>query len=168
MEANHIVAVQCRGLTRSYGIGDARVQALRGVDFDIYFGKLLMLVGPSGKTTLISIIAGILDQDAGDCTVLNRDLQRMRAAERARFRGASIGFVFQTFNLLASLNIIDNVAVPLLINGLPRKQAAARAILDTLGLGERGVIAWAAQREPATTGGPRSSARARTEADRLR
>ena len=100
-----------------------------------------MLVGPSGsgKTTLLSIIAGILDQDSGRCVALDQDFRHMGAAERARFRGLSIGFVFQTFNLLPSLTVAENVAIPLLINGMPRKPAVARAreMLDSFGLGGR-------------------------------
>ncbi|MFH1820096.1 ABC transporter ATP-binding protein [Thiobacillus sp.] len=126
---------------KSYGTGDAQTLALRGVDLDIRYGELLMLVGPSGsgKTTLLSIIAGILDQDAGQCLVLDHDFKHMNATDRARVRGLSVGFVFQTFNLLPSLTVAENVAVPLLINGMPRKEAAARArgLLDSFGLGGR-------------------------------
>jgi putative ABC transport system ATP-binding protein len=115
--------------------------ALRGIDLDVRRGELLMVVGPSGcgKTTLISVIAGILDQDAGQCEVLGRDLKQMGSKERARFRGASIGFVFQLFNLLPALNLIENVTVPLLINGIPRKEAKSRAehVLEAVELGSR-------------------------------
>lgn len=134
-------AIQCRGLIKSFGEGDAQVRALRGVDLDVDFGELLMLVGPSGcgKTTLISIIAGILDQDAGQCVLFGSDLQKMKQDERAHFRGTSIGFVFQAFNLLLSLTVAENVAVPLLINGMDRKAAVAkaRAVLVTVGLGDK-------------------------------
>ena len=122
-------------------MGDAQTQALRGIDLDICYGELLMLVGPSGsgKTTLLSIIAGILDQDEGQCVVLDRDFQSMSANERAHFRGRSVGFVFQAFNLLPSLTAAENVAIPLVINGIPRKKAAAQAygMLDAFGLGGR-------------------------------
>ncbi len=133
------LAVHCRGLTKAYGSGDVKVLALRGVDLDLRDGELLMLVGPSGcgKTTLISVVAAILDQDAGSCEVLGRDLKPMDPNERAHFRGSSIGFVFQLFNLLPALTATENAAVPLLINGLPRRQATARAreVLATVGLG---------------------------------
>ncbi|TAL06760.1 MAG: ABC transporter ATP-binding protein [Porticoccaceae bacterium] len=135
------LAVQCRGLTKSYGSGDTGVMALRGVDLDIYCGELLMLVGPSGcgKTTLISIIAAILDPDGGSCRVLDREVRPLDPSARARFRGAAIGFVFQSFNLLPALTAAENVAVPLLLNGVPRKRAdvRARAVLDRIGLGAR-------------------------------
>jgi putative ABC transport system ATP-binding protein len=135
------MAIACRGLIKTYGAGEAQVAALRGVDLDACFGELLMLVGPSGcgKTTLISIFAGILDQDAGQCRVLGHDFQQMRPDERAHFRGASIGFVFQNFQLLPSLTVAENIALPLLINGMARKPAVARAraILDSIGLAQR-------------------------------
>jgi putative ABC transport system ATP-binding protein len=134
-------AVHCRGVTKTYGTGDTRVLALRGIDLDVRRGELLMLVGPSGcgKTTLISVIAAILGQDSGDCEVLGQDLNGMDQKERTRFRGASIGFVFQLFNLLPALNAVENVAIPLLINGIPRGNAEARAIqaLEAVNLGAR-------------------------------
>ena len=135
------LAVRCRGITKSYGTGDARVTALRGVDLKVRRGELLMLVGPSGcgKTTLISVLAAILDPDEGECSVLGQDLRRIDHRQRARFRGRTIGFVFQQFNLLPSLSAAENVAVPLLINGAARGVALERAkkVLDEVGLGQR-------------------------------
>ena len=138
---NKQVAVHCRGLTKRYGSGEEGVAALRGVDLDVLTGELLMLVGPSGcgKTTLISIITAILDQDEGLCEVLGQDIHRMTESDRARFRGESIGFVFQAFNLLPALSALENVSVPLLLNGAPREQAEARAriVLEAVGLGTK-------------------------------
>jgi putative ABC transport system ATP-binding protein len=138
---NEELAVRCRGLTKTYGAGDVKVVALRGVDLDVRFGELLMLVGPSGcgKTTLISVIGAILNQDSGDCEVLGQELQGMDQRQRTRFRGVSIGFVFQLFNLLPALSAIENVSVPLLLNGLSRKDAENRAgqLLTEVDLGER-------------------------------
>src|SRR5712671_354897 len=138
---NEQSAVHCQGVTKTYGTGDARVMALRGVDLEIRRGELLMLVGPSGcgKTTLISVIAAILDPDSGTCEVLGRDLQHMGQRERAHFRGVSIGFVFQLFNLLPALTAVENVAIPLLINGVPQANAEARAkqTLEAVDLGAR-------------------------------
>ena len=138
---NYDTAVRCRAVTKKYGAGDASVMALRGIDLDVRHGELLMVVGPSGcgKTTLISVIAGILDQDSGQCEVLGRDLKQMDKSERARFRGLSIGFIFQLFNLLPALSAVENVSVPLLINGMARKNAEARAqeVLEAVSLGSR-------------------------------
>ena len=136
------IAIRCRGLTKSFGEGEAQVKALRGVDLDVPLGELLMLVGPSGcgKTTLISIIASVLDHDGGDCEVLGRDLARLNASEKAKLRRVDIGFVFQSYNLIPSLSSAENVAVPLLLNGVGRREALARAgrVLESLGLGGRG------------------------------
>lgn len=134
-------AVRCRGVTKTYGSGEGAVTALRGVDLDVFSGELLMLVGPSGcgKTTLISIITAVLDQDEGSCEVLGHDLQRMTEAERTRLRGEAIGFVFQAFNLIPALSALENVSVPLLIQGAPRAVAEQRAsgALAAVGLGAR-------------------------------
>ncbi|MEJ2590221.1 MAG: ABC transporter ATP-binding protein [Candidatus Thiodiazotropha sp.] len=134
-------AVRCRGLAKSYGEGSARVAALRGLDLEVQAGELLMLVGPSGcgKTTLISILAAILAADEGECEVLGRDLRRMNEADKVAFRRKSVGFVFQTFNLLPALTAVENVALPLLIAGVPRAAALseARRRVESVGLAAR-------------------------------
>jgi putative ABC transport system ATP-binding protein len=111
--------VVCKGITKIYGEGPSRVEALRGIDLEQKPGELLMIVGPSGsgKTTLISIIAGILDATEGECRVLDEDLRELKNAALTQFRGKKIGFVFQTFNLIPMLTATENVAVPLLLNG---------------------------------------------------
>jgi putative ABC transport system ATP-binding protein len=134
-------AVTCRGVVKSYGTGQAVVRALRGIDLDVHAGELLMLVGPSGcgKTTLISVIAGVLDRDEGACEVYGQDFEKLSSGERVRFRGKTIGFVFQAFNLIPTLTIAENVAVPLLLQGVSRREALdrAREILTKVGLGDR-------------------------------
>jgi putative ABC transport system ATP-binding protein len=135
------IAVHCVGVTKSYETGSAQVTALRGIDLDVYAGELLMLVGPSacGKTTLISVVAGILDQDDGECLVFGQDINHLGQRDRTRYRGQHVGFVFQAFNLLPTLTAAENVAVPLLINGVGRRAALTRAqeTLSRVGLGER-------------------------------
>jgi putative ABC transport system ATP-binding protein len=141
MVAANELAVHCRGVVKTYGTGSAAVVALRGIDLDVYTGELLMLVGPSGcgKTTLISVVAGILDRDTGTCDVFGQDFTRMSPGARTRWRGQSVGFVFQSFNLLPPLTAAENAAIPLLIAGMPRRAALAKArkVLDRVGLGDR-------------------------------
>src|SRR4051812_6115698 len=106
------VAVRCVGVTKVYQTGNQVVTALRGIDLDVRTGELMMLDGPSGcgKTTLISVVAGILDQDEGECHVFGKDFKHMAGRQRTKYRGQSIGFVFQQFNLLPTLTAAENVS----------------------------------------------------------
>lgn len=135
------VAVRCENLTKTYDTGEQKVTALNNVNLEIRLAELMMLVGPSGcgKTTLISIVAGILNQDSGLCELFGENLLTMKSTDKLRFRATKIGFVFQAFNLLPSLNAAENVAVPLIINGVKRETAQRRAIevLERVGLGDR-------------------------------
>ena len=134
-------AVVCEGITKWFGVGDAKVQALRGLDIEIGMGELAMLVGPSGcgKTTLISIIAGLLDPTEGDLEVLGTRPALLSQREQILFRRNNLGFVFQQFNLLPTLTAAENVAVPLFVAGAERRQAVEQSseLLDELGLGDR-------------------------------
>lgn len=98
-------------------------------------------MGPSGcgKTTLISIISAVLDADGGRCEVLGRDLTLLGRAERERLRGHAVGFVFQLLNLLPALTVQENVAVPLLLQGMRYRAAMerSRAAVDAVGLAQR-------------------------------
>jgi putative ABC transport system ATP-binding protein len=136
------LAVHCRDITKTYTTGAAMdVMALRGVNLDIIDGEFLILAGPSGcgKTTLISVIAGILNQTQGECIVFDEDIYNLTEMERLRFRATNIGFVFQQFNLLPTLTAAENVAIPLVINGMSMKNAAREGslILAEMGLGGR-------------------------------
>jgi len=135
------IAVRVRGVTKDFGSGAALTRALRGVDLDVPYGELLMLIGPSGcgKTTLVSIVAGTLEPTAGDVTVLGQDLTSMSNGRKVRFRRDHVGFVFQAYNLLPALTAAENAAVPLLIAGWHRRQAveAAADVLARLGMGDR-------------------------------
>jgi len=135
------LAVSCRNVQKDFGAGDTKVQALRGVEFDARFGELTFLVGPSGcgKTTLISVIAGLLDRTGGDLSVLGVEPDQLSPNERVLFRRQNVGFLFQQYNLLPAFTAAENVAVPLLIAGVPRKPALdrARELLSRLGLSQR-------------------------------
>jgi putative ABC transport system ATP-binding protein len=134
-------AVTVRGISKSFGEGEARVQVLRGLDLDINLGELTMLVGPSGcgKTTLISVIAGLLDASEGELDVLGVHATDLSAHDQIVFRRQNVGFVFQQFNLLPALSAAENAAVPLFVAGWSREDAVAKAtaLLGDLGIGHR-------------------------------
>jgi putative ABC transport system ATP-binding protein len=140
-EAPTPYAVDCQGVTKEFGNGEARIQVLRGVDMQTNYGELTLLVGPSGcgKTTLISIICGLLDVTAGRVHVLGAEISRMSGRRKTAFRSANVGFVFQQYNLLPALTAAENAAVPLIIAGVPRRQAINKAndVLASVGLGEK-------------------------------
>lgn len=138
---DNLIAVDCRQVTKDFGSGDTRVQALRGVDLQVNYGEMTLLVGPSGcgKTTLISIIAGLLNPTAGDVSLLGHDLHRLRGGRLVNFRAKNIGFVFQQYNLLPALSAAENAAVPLVIRGEYHGPAVKRAkeVLEQVELGNR-------------------------------
>ena len=135
------LAIDAADVTKAYGKGENRVVALAGADLRVPYGELVMLVGPSGcgKTTLISILAGLLRRDGGTCSVLGVDPQALRNGPRTAWRGRNVGFVFQQFNLVPTVTAQENVAIPLLIQGMPRAEAMGRAgdMLCKVGLGGR-------------------------------
>jgi putative ABC transport system ATP-binding protein len=134
-------AVVCRGVTKEFGSGEARVKVLHGIDLEVQSGALTLLIGESGcgKTTLISVMAATLAPSSGDVVVLGANLTQMSDRDKVQFRGENIGFVFQQFNLLPTLTAVENVAVPLLILGRPRRLALEKAakLLKKVGLGDR-------------------------------
>ncbi|HWB10838.1 MAG TPA: ABC transporter ATP-binding protein [Pirellulales bacterium] len=134
-------AVWGRALTKAFGDGETRVQALRGVDLEVLPGSITLLVGPSGcgKTTLISIVAGLLDPTEGDLHVLGHDLACMSPSGLVDFRARNLGFVFQQYNLLPSLTAAENASLPLLVAGMSRRSAiaSARVVLERVGLADR-------------------------------
>lgn len=135
------IAIRCTGLSKSYGSGDTSVPALRGVDLEAYMGEMLIISGPSGcgKTTLLSIACGTLKPDAGRIELLGQDLGGLDANALADLRRKDVGFIFQQFNLVPTFRARENVAVPLIIDGVSYGKALRQAdeMLAALGLGER-------------------------------
>ncbi len=121
------------------GTGPARVHVLRGVDFSVARGESLGLVGPSGsgKSTLLMVIAGLEQIDGGRVVVAGQDYADLGEDRLARFRGRSIGFVFQAFHLMQTMTALENVAVPMELAGRDDAFDRARAVLGQVGLGER-------------------------------
>lgn len=134
-------AVRVTGLTKTFGSGDAKTVALKGIDFETREGELHLVVGPSGcgKTTLLSVVAGTLEWDSGSVTVFGQHLNQLSRGAVTAFRGRNIGFIFQQFNLIPTINCVENVSVPLLLSGVHRREAEERAaeMLKRVGLGEK-------------------------------
>jgi len=134
-------AVRLTGIEKSFGTGSSITRALRHTDFEARRGEMMFLVGPSGcgKTTLLSILAGTLRADSGEVVVYGQALHEASESERTAFRMRHLGFIFQQFNLISSLSILENVSVPLVIQGKTRREAEGRAAdaLDRVGLGDR-------------------------------
>lgn len=125
-----------RGLTKVYGSGAAEVRALSGVDLDLYEGEFIVLLGPSGsgKTTLLNNLGGLDAPSAGELWYRDLDLTRATEDELTQHRRERIGFIFQFYNLIASLTARENVA---LINEIARDPMAPEAALDLVHLGAR-------------------------------
>lgn len=134
-------AVSLQHVNKSFGVGNTYLPVLKDINLDIRRGELLLLVGPSGcgKTTLLSVMAGILDADDGVVDVFGTRVDKLSQSQKTRFRQQTIGFIFQQFNLIPTLTATENVAVPLIINGRPYREALDRArhYLDLVGLGNR-------------------------------
>ena len=127
---------QARGLTKVYVMGEVRVEALRGVDLDLYPGELAVLLGPSGsgKSTLLNILGGLDSPTGGQVIAAGRDLTQ--AGERAltAFRRQVVGFVFQFYNLIPSLTARENVAI---VTEIAEDPMTSEAALGLVGLGAR-------------------------------
>src|SRR3990172_11386363 len=119
------ITITCKNISRSFTQGKATTLALADINLEAHENELIMLMGPSGsgKTTLISIIGGLLKQTSAECLVLDKPINNLPEKEKTKFRGKSIGFLFQYFNLVPTLNSIENAAIPLLLNGYSREQA---------------------------------------------
>lgn len=121
--------------------GASDVEALRGVDFEVARGEMVAVVGPSGsgKTTLLNCLSGLDSFDSGTVTIDGVDLAQMSDRERTAYRRRNMGFVFQAFNLLPVLTAVENVEIPLLLQGIRGGDARRRALdmLETLGLANR-------------------------------
>jgi putative ABC transport system ATP-binding protein len=133
--------IEARGLRKTYRGGAMPVEALRGIDLAILAGELVAIMGPSGcgKTTLLHCLSGLDDFDAGEVLLAGAALSRLDDDRKTAFRARHTGFIFQAYNLLPILNARENVELPLLLAGVPARQARDRALaaLQAVGLEAR-------------------------------
>ena len=140
MHPNEFV-VEATGLVRRFRVGESEIRALRGVDFSARRGEMVALMGPSGcgKTTLVNCLAGLDRPDGGTVRIEGTLLSAMSDRQRTDYRARHLGFIFQAFNLLPVLSALENVELPLLVSGIPGREARDRALaaLEEVGLPDR-------------------------------
>ncbi len=133
--------ISIRNLHKEFRLARAVVHALRDVSLEIYRGEYISIMGPSGsgKSTLFNMIGALDRPTSGEVKVAGLDLTKLTRRQLAYFRGNHIGYIFQSYNLIASYTAEDNVAVPLLLSGEAVKSALERArdVLSRVGLGHR-------------------------------
>jgi putative ABC transport system ATP-binding protein len=131
--------VSARGLSRTYGKGGATVHALRDVDLDIAAGGFTAIMGPSGsgKSTLMHILAGLDQPTAGSVTIDGVDITRLKERKLTQLRRDKIGFIFQSFNLLAMLTADENIVLPISLARRRADEAWRRSVIEAVGLSDR-------------------------------
>lgn len=133
--------IEATGLQRTYNMGAVEVPALRGVDIRIDKGEFLAIMGPSGsgKSTLMHLLGCLDKPTSGQYLFDGIEVQKLDDVQLSRFRNQRVGFIFQSFNLIHQLTVLENVELPLIYSGTPREQRAAKArqVLESVGLGHR-------------------------------
>ena len=129
MEEKKTPVIRVKHLYKIYQVGANKVYALNGVDFTMYKGEFCAIVGPSGsgKSTLLNMLAGLEKPTKGEIIIAGKHMERMDENQLVQFRRENVGFIFQSYNLLKTLNAIENVALPLSFRGVPKKERNEKA-----------------------------------------
>ena len=139
--ASHEYVVRTKGLTKEFRMGDEVLKALNGIDLDIKRGEYISIMGPSGsgKSTLFNAIGGLDRADSGSVFINDVDMAQLDAAELAYLRCHTIGYIFQTFNLIPVMTALENVTLPTVFAGMSNEDGIERGIelLETVGMGHR-------------------------------
>ena len=134
------VVIHVTDLHKIYKVGTTQLRALNGVDFDVQEGEFCAIVGTSGsgKSTLLNMLAGLEKPTSGEIVIAGQHIEKMNEKQLVKFRRENVGFIFQSFNLLGTLNALENVALPLSFRGIPKPIRLKRAMkmLRMVGLKE--------------------------------
>lgn len=137
-EEKEKAVIQVKDLYKIYRVGESKVRALNGVDFSIYKGEFCAIVGTSGsgKSTLLNMLAGLEKPTKGEIIIAGEHMETKNENQLVKFRREHIGFIFQSFNLLGTMNALENVALPLTFQGMDKTARLARAdkVLDLVNL----------------------------------
>ena len=132
--------IRVKNLYKIYRVGENKVRALNGVDFEIKKGEFCAIVGTSGsgKSTLLNMLAGLEKPTKGEIIIAGEHMEQKNENQLVKFRREHIGFIFQSFNLLATMNALENVALPLTFQGMDKQKRLKRAdkMLELVGLGK--------------------------------
>ena len=130
MEKTREPAIQVKNLYKIFRVGNEKVRALNGVDLTIYKGEFCAIVGTSGsgKSTMLNMLAGLEKPTKGEVIVAGEHLEKMNENQLVKFRREHVGFIFQSFNLLGTMNAIENVSLPLTFRGVDKKIREAKAV----------------------------------------
>ncbi|WP_411335997.1 ABC transporter ATP-binding protein [Ruminococcus gauvreauii] len=140
MESTEKPVISVKNLYKIYRVGETQVRALNGVNMEILPGEFCAIVGTSGsgKSTLLNMLAGLEKPTKGEVIIQEKHMEKLNENELVRFRRERIGFIFQSFNLLPTMNALENVALPLSFRGIGKKIRLTRAaqLLKTVGLSD--------------------------------
>lgn len=135
------VAISVKNLYKIYRVGEMKVRALDGVDFEIYKGEFVAIVGTSGsgKSTLLNMLAGLEKPTKGEIEIGSTHIEKMTEKQLVTFRREKVGFIFQSYNLLNTMNAVENVALPLSFRGVSKRNRLkqARKFMDLVGVGDQ-------------------------------
>lgn len=130
--------IQVKKLYKIFRVGETKVYALNGIDFSLYKGEFCAIVGPSGsgKSTLLNMLAGLEKPTKGEIVIAGKHIEKLSERQLVTFRRENVGFIFQSYNLLNTMNAVENVALPLSFRGVPRKKRldTARTFMKLVGV----------------------------------
>ncbi|MGL5243988.1 MAG: ABC transporter ATP-binding protein [Sarcina sp.] len=134
-------SIVCKNVKKTFKLGESKVEILKGITLTVDEGEFVAIIGESGsgKSTFLNIVSGIMNCDEGEVIINDKHIEKLNENELALFRRDNLGFIFQTYNLMPQLTAVENVEMPLIFSGIPKKERRFRAkeMLEQVGLGDR-------------------------------